>query len=88
MADSSDPYAADPKRHPALVINNPRPFNAETPLSIITDSFITPNELFYVRNHLPVPEVDLSSYELEVSSTFLVTSVVIESHVSLPNLIL
>jgi len=66
MADSSDPYAADPKRHPALVINNPRPFNAETPLSIITDSFITPNELFYVRNHLPVPEVDLSSYELEV----------------------
>lgn len=24
-------------------------------------------EIFYVRNHLPVPEVDLESYELEIS---------------------
>lgn len=24
-------------------------------------------DLFYVRNHLPVPEVDLATYELEVS---------------------
>ena len=24
-------------------------------------------DLFYVRNHLPVPEVDIKEYELEVS---------------------
>jgi len=67
MKDETDPYRNDPKRHPALIINNPRPFNSETPLSILTDSFLTPNELFYVRNHLPVPEVNLIEYELEVN---------------------
>merc|ERR550519_1304892 len=67
MTDSSDPYSDEPKRHPALIVNNPRPFNSETPLSIITDSFLTPNELFYVRNHLPVPDVNISEYELEVN---------------------
>merc|ERR1719483_1559867 len=67
QASSGDPYSGDPKRHPALVINKDKPFNAEIPLSIITDSFITPNDLFYVRNHLPVPDIDEGSYELEVS---------------------
>lgn len=30
------------------------PFNAETPPALLGESLITPNELFYVRNHLPV----------------------------------
>jgi len=63
---AGDPFANDPKRHRAIIVNNPKPFNGETPLSIITDSFLTPNELFYVRNHLPVPEIDPEEYELEV----------------------
>jgi hypothetical protein len=29
-------------------------------------SLITPNELFYVRNHLPVPHVDPATYRLRV----------------------
>lgn len=29
--------------------------------------FLTRSELFYVRNHLPVPDVDASSYELELN---------------------
>jgi len=66
LAASDSPFATDPKRHPALVVNNPTPFNAETPLSILADSFITPNDLYYVRNHLPVPIVDPDTYELEV----------------------
>jgi len=66
-SDASDPYSTDPARHKAIVINSKTPFNGETPLSILTDSFITPTDLFYVRNHLPVPEVDIKEYELEVS---------------------
>ena len=68
MADSDSPFAGDPSRHPALLVNNATPFNAETPLAIIGDSFITPSELFYVRNHLPVPLVDPETYELEVTA--------------------
>ena len=27
---------------------------------------MTPNDVFYVRNHLPVPDVDPDAYELEI----------------------
>lgn len=63
---TSDPYASDPERHPALRINNLKPFNAEPPPEILSDSFITPSAFFFKRNHLPVPQVDASSYELHV----------------------
>ncbi|KAJ8945682.1 hypothetical protein NQ318_012401 [Aromia moschata] len=64
--DMSDPYSNDPIRHAALKPASKKPFNAECPLAILVQSFITPNELFYVRNHLPVPNVDTETYELEV----------------------
>jgi len=67
MKDTTDPYGQDPARHKAIIVNSGKPFNGETPLSIITDSFITPTDLFYVRNHLPVPEIDAKAYELEVA---------------------
>ncbi|CAG5982159.1 unnamed protein product [Menidia menidia] len=63
---SSDPYSSDPERHPALVINSLKPFNAEPPPEILSDSYITPSALFFKRNHLPVPQVDLASYRLHV----------------------
>lgn len=66
LAASDNPFSHDPKRHPALVVNSATPFNAETPLSILADSFITPSDLHYVRNHLPVPVVDTDTYRLEV----------------------
>ncbi|KAK5650552.1 hypothetical protein RI129_001581 [Pyrocoelia pectoralis] len=66
IKDMSDPYDNDPKRHPILKPASLKPFNAEAPLSLLAENFISPNELFYVRNHLPVPEVDISTYELEV----------------------
>ncbi|KAG5873360.1 hypothetical protein JTB14_022963 [Gonioctena quinquepunctata] len=65
-ADMADPYGRDPKRHSVLKPASMKPFNAECPPSLLIESFLTPNELFYVRNHLPVPEVDPSTYELEV----------------------
>ena len=60
------PYANDPKRHPALVINSKEPFNAETPPALAVESLITPNDLFYVRNHLPVPDIDEKDFSLSI----------------------
>lgn len=57
--DANDPYNSDPQRHPALNVVCSKPFNAEIPTELLTDGFITPNPLFFVRNHLPVPVVDI-----------------------------
>lgn len=61
------PYATDPTRSPILKINTREPFNAETPPVLLTDNYLTPNDIFFVRNHLPVPVVDPESYVLEIS---------------------
>lgn len=37
------------------MVRSAKPMNAETPLELLAGSLITPTELFYVRNHLPVP---------------------------------
>jgi sulfite oxidase len=60
------PYSRDPTRHPALKINSSMPFNAEPPPELLMESFITPNELFFVRNHLPVPDVNVDEYTLKI----------------------
>ncbi|XP_029450619.1 sulfite oxidase-like [Rhinatrema bivittatum] len=65
-ADHSDPYAQDPPRHPALKVNSLKPFNAEPPAEMLTEAFLTPNDFFFKRNHLPVPRLDPASYQLEV----------------------
>ena len=65
--DSNDPFANEPRRHPALTINSKKPFNAEPPLSLLVDNYITPGELFFVRNHLPVPEIKEKDHMLEVT---------------------
>eukprot|EP00898_Chlorokybus_atmophyticus_P009131 jgi/Chlat1/9219/Chrsp98S09289 len=62
-----DPYKNEPPRHRALVVRSQKPFNAEVPYTIAAEQFNTPNELFYVRNHLPVPKVDAKEYELTVT---------------------
>ena len=59
----ADPYSNEPKRHKALVVRSDKPFNAEVPLEIL-NAQITPNEFFYVRNHLPVPNVDASKWSV------------------------
>ena len=66
--DPLDPYGHEPwhARHPALEAKSQKPFNAEPPLELLTDSFLTPNALFYVRNHLPVPQVSMKDYRLKV----------------------
>ncbi|KAK2030720.1 oxidoreductase molybdopterin binding domain-containing protein [Colletotrichum zoysiae] len=52
-----DPFADDPPRDPRLRTLTERPRNAETPPEGL-GHFVTPTELFYVRNHMWVPVVD------------------------------
>lgn len=64
--DQGNPYANEPQRSPLLVPKSVTPFNAEPPLALLVENFITPAEFFYVRNHLPTPDIKESEYELEV----------------------
>ncbi|KAM6038556.1 LOW QUALITY PROTEIN: sulfite oxidase, mitochondrial [Theristicus caerulescens] len=66
LAAAQDPFAGDPPRHPGLRVNSQKPFNAEPPTELLAERFLTPNELFFTRNHLPVPAVDPGSYRLRV----------------------
>lgn len=65
--DPNDPYGNDPARHPALLARMQKPYNAETPPVLLTESIITPTDLHYIRNHLPVPDINPSTYVLEIS---------------------
>lgn len=60
-------FVQEPARLPVFIVNSSRPFNAEPPPELLLDAgFITPNELYYVRNHLPVPLIDPKKYRLQV----------------------
>src|SRR5438552_2012514 len=48
-----------------LIPRQKNPENLEFPFSTL-DRFLTPNDLFYVRNHFPAPEMDASSWRLKV----------------------
>jgi sulfite oxidase len=65
-SNSNDPYCNDPSRHPALQVLSDKPFNAEVPNSLIAEQYITPNDLWFVRQHHPVPKVNPAEYTLEV----------------------
>lgn len=55
VAAMGDPWVNEPERHPALITRTDKPCNAETPNHLLAGNLITPTELFFVRNHLPVP---------------------------------
>jgi sulfite oxidase len=65
-----DAYGADPPRPRAAELRIPstRPWNSEPQPAALVEAFYTPNELFFVRNHNPVPLVDESEWELEIES--------------------
>lgn len=64
-----DPFSQDPTRHEALITRTEKPRNAETPGYALEGSFLTPNDLFYVRNHMWVPtahDVDAHTLTIEL----------------------
>jgi DMSO/TMAO reductase YedYZ molybdopterin-dependent catalytic subunit len=51
---------------PQLNLVSETPLNAETPLKTLNEK-ITPNDLFYVRNHFDVPEAQAETWKLNVT---------------------
>jgi DMSO/TMAO reductase YedYZ molybdopterin-dependent catalytic subunit len=49
-----------------MIVRSLRYLNLEAPAHLL-DSFITPVELFYVRNHLAFPGVDIAAWRLRVT---------------------
>ncbi|MGE0639024.1 MAG: sulfite oxidase [Thermoanaerobaculia bacterium] len=49
-----------------FLVRQEQPFNGGPPLDEVGARFVTPNDLFFVRNHGDVPEVDLGTFRLEV----------------------
>ncbi|XP_050293038.1 sulfite oxidase, mitochondrial-like isoform X2 [Anthonomus grandis grandis] len=66
-----DPYINDPVMHSDNHVVVEKPYIGSGPLSRLGDEFYTPNEHFYVRNHLPVPQIDPNTHtiELEIEGT-------------------
>jgi sulfite oxidase len=53
-------------KHPELIVWTEEPFNAEPPPELLRRQWLTPRELFFARNHAPVPEIEPASFRLEV----------------------
>lgn len=65
-ANKNDPWRFEPSRSPLLKVHTQKPFNAETPKDLSVDNIITPNSIHFVRNHLPVPNIDIKNFKLEI----------------------
>lgn len=66
-------YQNDPERaadeNGKLRVPSRHPWNSEPrDLSVLVNTFYTPNDLFFVRNHNNVPDVKESEYELEIEA--------------------
>jgi cytochrome b involved in lipid metabolism len=67
-SDEKDPYNNDPVLSPVMKYLSRKPINAEPPASLLTDNWVTPVDLWFVRNHHPVVNVPESKgYSLSVS---------------------
>ncbi|CAJ1405540.1 unnamed protein product [Effrenium voratum] len=63
---SSCPFSTDPERHPGLIFHNNKPCNAELPAELMLDAWLTPNPVWFIRHHHPVPIMDHDQYRLVV----------------------
>lgn len=61
-----DMYEMDPIRDPNNLPCTVKPWCGEPRIDLLTKDYITPNELFYVRNHLAVPDIEPEDYVLIV----------------------
>ncbi|MBL8090779.1 MAG: molybdopterin-dependent oxidoreductase [Anaerolineales bacterium] len=55
-------------KHEQFVIRHQNPFNGGAPLNLLTQNHVTPTNLFFVRNHGDVPQVDIDSYRLNIQN--------------------
>ncbi|MDR3564881.1 MAG: sulfite oxidase [Negativicutes bacterium] len=50
---------------PGLILAKLQPENMETPLNVL-NTWVVPNELFYIRNHFLYPNIDLATWSLTI----------------------
>ena len=60
-------FETDPVRHKDILPCTAKPFTGEPKIELLTNDYFTPNELFYVRNHLAVPVIEPDEYRLIIS---------------------
>jgi DMSO/TMAO reductase YedYZ molybdopterin-dependent catalytic subunit len=60
---SKEPASASPA---GLIVRESHPPNLESPFELL-DGLLTPNHLFYIRNHFPVPQLDARTHSLNLS---------------------
>jgi sulfite oxidase len=56
-----------PSHSSSLIVREAAPLNAEPPLELLRERHLTPVELFFIRNHGAVPDVDPARYRLKVT---------------------
>src|SRR5882757_6555226 len=65
MSIRAENWSGTTVRPAGLIIRQKDPNNLEMPFDQLGD-FITPTELFYIRSHFPVPELNPASYRLSI----------------------
>jgi DMSO/TMAO reductase YedYZ molybdopterin-dependent catalytic subunit len=50
-----------------LIVRNDWPEHWETALAVLANDWLTPNDRFFVRCHLPAPQIDPGTWRLEVA---------------------
>ncbi len=53
-------------KHARFIVHEENCFNGGAPLELLMQTEITPQALFFVRNHAPVPEIDPSAFRLTI----------------------
>ncbi|MEO6169120.1 MAG: molybdopterin-dependent oxidoreductase [Chitinophagales bacterium] len=54
------------EKHHGFIIHTKSPLNGEPPLTPLREHFITPPDLFYVRNHGEIPSIDAATFRLQI----------------------
>ncbi len=57
------------EKDPKLIIHTNNPVNAEPPVDLLRENFITPLPLYYIRNHGEVPEIDPETFRLKINGS-------------------
>lgn len=65
--EEDDLFGREPDLSPVLNYHMKKPYNAESPSPLLTDNWITPKDLWFVRNHHPMPMIDDTDYLLTIS---------------------
>ena len=55
-------------KNESLIVRGTDPLQLETPVERL-DSQLTPNDIFFIRNHLGEPEIDARDFQLEFSGS-------------------